>query len=258
MNRTPPWILLTGALTLVACNVGTDEPYLAGAPLDPLQAVSTAPLRDATDVPLDAEPRVRWNDRVHPGSLADSQVGLLVGASSLDVSPKIDLLDCTLAVRPKAPLSPLTPYVATFTGLRGFGTGAQRGRVELAFTTGDASGTAPPPPVPAFGAIYSDIIGPRCASCHVSFRPPAGLNLSSPEAAEASLLEGRATGPGDMFYVVPGDHAASYLLWKLLGLPGIAGEPMPPTGSFPVDRACRTLDPDLRRVADWVDGLNRR
>lgn len=242
-------------IALGACNFGTDEPYLAGEPLVPLQPVSTAPLQDAVEVPIDVAPSVRWNDRVHPGSLEPGAVTLRAGETALVATPRVDLLDCIVAVRPLTPLAPATPHTASFEGLRGFGTAAQRAPMVLAFTTGDATAAAAPRPAPSFGELYAELLGPHCASCHVGHLPPAGLDLSSPERAEQALRSGRATRYGEVPYVVPGDHGSSYLLWKLLGLPGIAGQAMPPSGSFPIDRACRTPDPGLRRIADWVDGL---
>ncbi len=100
------------------------------------------------------------------------------------------------------------------------------------------------------------MISSRCAACHGSYLPPGGLDLSSPEVAEQGLLSGRssfaARAPA---YVVPGHHAASYLLHKVLGLPGTWGDPVPLAGQWPSDRACGSADPDLRLLADWIDGL---
>ena len=55
--------------------------------------------------------------------------------------------------------------------------------------------------------------------------------------------------------VVPGNHGASYLMHKVLGLPGIAGEAMPAAADWPIDRHCATPDRGLRKLAAWIDGL---
>jgi hypothetical protein len=44
-------------------------------------------------------------------------------------------------------------------------------------------------------------------------------------------------------------------MWKLLDLPSIFGDAMPPTGDWPTDRGCSTADVELRLVADWIDSL---
>ena len=44
-------------------------------------------------------------------------------------------------------------------------------------------------------------------------------------------------------------------MWKLLDLPPIFGDRMPPEGDWPTDRGCANTDADLRLVADWIDSL---
>jgi len=60
-------------------------------------------------------------------------------------------------------------------------------------------------------------------------------------------LRNVAVSHGSKRRVFVGDHARSYLMFKLLGVGGYVGFPMPP------DRpALRRAD--LRRVVTWIDG----
>ena len=182
--------MLPLGLVLVACNWGTAEPYLAGAPLEPLQPVSTAPLNEATEVPVTVTPTVSWNDRVHPSALDSSGVALRAGETTLVATPRVDLLDCTVVVRPLTPLAPNTLHTATFQGLRGFGTGEQLGSEVLSFTTGDGTSPTSPRPVPSFGEMPRG--DPRPPLRLLPRRPPAsrGARPLQPRARRAGAAGG--------------------------------------------------------------------
>ena len=69
-----------------------------------------------------------------------------------------------------------------------------------------------------------------CVTCHtpVGRMPAGGLNLvTDPYGA---LVNAVSTGKRDMLRVVPGNPEASYLIHKLQGRSGIAGERMPFNG----------------------------
>lgn len=113
------------------------------------------------------------------------------------------------------------------------------------FTTGRSLGLPPRPGADVSARALQPVWNGHCLSCHGA-APRARVDLSSAAAAITSLKGVRAAGSHRQ-RVVPGDHAASYLMLKLLDQGGIAGHPMPPSGS-PLSAT------QLRQVADWIDG----
>ena len=93
---------------------------------------------------------------------------------------------------------------------------------------------------PTFSSIQSNILNasdsagrPACTSCHnpQAFRFNGNLNLSA-ATAYASLVNAPSSGKPGAIRVVPGDPAASYLIQKIEGAPGIVGARMPMSGPF--------------------------
>lgn len=242
------------ALTVGGCIFGTDEDYLAGAP-PPLQLVGAAPVDDASGIGRAAPLTLRFTHRVHPDGVGAEAVQLLADGAEVAAATKVDLLDCTLAVSPVTSFEADTDVTLEVDGIHGFGTGPLDAPVSQSYRTGAGLGTPAPRPTPSFAEVYSRVIAPRCASCHRAYRPPFGLDLSTPDVARDRLLHGVAKQDGAVPYVVSGQHGASYLMHKILGLPGVTGDPMPRTGGWPIDRHCQTPDPELRLIADWIDGL---
>ena len=115
------------------------------------------------------------------------------------------------------------------------------------FTTGSHS---QPPPVskltPVTARDVQSLWSARCTSCHGPVDPPARVDLSSADATLRSL-KGAPSSGAPRTRVVPGDHARSYLMLKLLNRGGVSGFPMPPAGPA-------LSDQQLRQVADWIDG----
>jgi hypothetical protein len=90
---------------------------------------------------------------------------------------------------------------------------------------------------PNFSSIQAEIFESTdsagrvaCVQCHtnVGRTPAAGLNLTR-DAAYAALVGTASGGKPGAIRVVPGDPDASYLIHKLEGQPGIAGQRMPRT-----------------------------
>jgi hypothetical protein len=262
-TRTAIELPLTGllgvalaVLLLGACHFNTDEPYLAGEELPRLYVHSTDPASGVTDVVRDGALVVFFNDRVDPVTVDATTVVLSAGADGVASTSRVDLLNCSVVVRPDATLEPLTEYRLTLESLRGMSTGELSAPASLPFTTGQVTGDATAGAPPTLTELTSEVFATRCVSCHGPHRPSAELDLSTPEAAEQGLIGMPSKYRPSRTLVVPGDHARSYLMRKLLWLPGIFGDPMPPTGDWPLDRNCRTPDRDLRRVAAWIDGLS--
>lgn len=87
-----------------------------------------------------------------------------------------------------------------------------------------------------FNKFYTDIIDPKCNSCHDSTPPSQGpLNMSSRATAYANLVNVAASQPNAMDRIEPSDPDNSYLLHKIKNthssVPGGKGDRMPPSGS---------------------------
>jgi len=250
---------LLAAVVLVGqarCVWGTDKDYLASGDLVALEVSGSQPAAGDTDVSRTDRLALQLTDRVRPESAGTGALRLLDGATEVAAATHVDLLRCEVTLEAASPLAADTSYTLEAEGLVGFGGGAMEDIFSVTFVTGTDASPVAPTASPSFAEVYTTVIVPRCGACHGSLHPPGGLDFSSPDVAEEALLAGRSEfADGAPRYVVPGQHAASYLMHKVLGVPGIWGDPMPLAGDWPADRACGTVDPDLRLLADWIDGL---
>jgi hypothetical protein len=89
----------------------------------------------------------------------------------------------------------------------------------------------------------------RCSPCH-TVNSSGGLHLDPAAASFANLVGVHAGGAGcmDQVRVVPGNAAASYLVAKLLGTPGICGVRMP-RNQPPLP------DAEIVTIQAWINGL---
>lgn len=243
-------------LGLARCVWGTDEDYLASVDLAPLQVSESDPEPGAVDVPRSGRLVLQLTDRVRPESVGAGALRLLEGSTEVAAATHVDLIRCEVSVEAPSPLAADSEHTVEAEGLVGFSSGVMEEVFAVTFVTGTDASPVAPVPAPSFAEVYTTVIAPRCAACHGSYQSPGGLDLSSPDAAEEALLSGRSQYAGGAPpYVVPGSHAASYVMHKVLALPGIWGDPMPLFGDWPTDRACGSPDPGLRLLADWIDGL---
>lgn len=201
-----------------------------------LDAAPGSPIDLLFNAPPNADTVVRVNIRLFAGLVETS------GALTTD------LLDQRVRFAPFEPLLPnLRHQVYVHQRVAGLN-GATLGQtVVFNFTTGEQRRTPPEatPPAPGAGELQP-LWDEHCASCHRSADPPAGVDLSSPETALASLRNVPSTF-GTKVRVLSGDHARSYLMLKLLAAGGYVGFPMPPDGP-------RLSRQELRRVVTWIDG----
>jgi len=91
-----------------------------------------------------------------------------------------------------------------------------------------------------FSSIQSVVLQPRCASHHNGGQSP-DLRAGS---AYASLVNVRST-QSNLMLVAPGDPEASYLIHKLEGRAGIAGDRMPQGGPF-------LSSADIAVIRSWI------
>jgi hypothetical protein len=88
------------------------------------------------------------------------------------------------------------------------------------------------------------------AGCHTGKYPAVNLNLE-PENAQASLFDRPSLTHPDFKLIDPSAPEKSYILMKLRGAAGIAGQRMP-LNRDPL------AEKDLNAIADWVSGLKER
>lgn len=244
-------------LLLAGCLFPSDADQLGDRDTPALYPLATDPAPGAEGVSRNPTIRFLFNGRVHPDALGADTLYVTTGTAVARSARRVDLLDCSAELRPQDTLRPGLLYRAVARDLVSMTGGSQSAPVELFFVTGDATETPPPQAPPTLSTLVTEIFAPRCASCHSGFQAPAGLDLSTEPAAWATLVGQESLYQPGVRRVAPGSHPRSYLLWKLLDLRGAWGDPMPPsqTPAWPWDRACGTQDPDLRRIAAWVDSL---
>jgi hypothetical protein len=109
---------------------------------------------------------------------------------------------------------------------------------------------APPPPPPGattLTQLQNTIFSPICSGCHTGqgTQLPGALNLSSASTSFAALVGVASIQQSAVLRIAPNDPDSSYLVRKIQGTPGIAGQRMPLGGPF-LDQA--TID----QVRSWV------
>ena len=92
-------------------------------------------------------------------------------------------------------------------------------------------------------AIQTQIFTPKCVGCHGNAVKQAGLNLAS-GSSFSSLVNVKSTETS-LTLVSPSDPDGSYLLHKLEGRAGIAGERMPKGGPF-------LSSDEVKTVSQWI------
>ena len=246
-----PLLCVSGLLiTLTGCTYGgEDEPGLANdSPRQSFALVATEPRAGATGVAPRTSISLRFDNPPDIATVTPSRVRVFSGRVEFLGSLEVHLVDQWIRFVPAVPLRSRLRY-QVFIGpdLRGLNGAAFGAWAMFNFTTGreQAAPAQPAPDAVSFSQVHSEILSPGCASCHAPPDPIAGVDLSSPEGAIATL-RGVRSRFGQMLRIVPGRHAESYLMLKLLGQGRIAGFPMPPRGR-PLNRN------QLRQVAAWID-----
>ena len=94
--------------------------------------------------------------------------------------------------------------------------------------------------------LSDEIFTPRCATsgCHAGNNPAANLPLGAREIA-AAIVDVPSAAKPDYKLVAPGDPVNSYLLMKMRGDEGIAGDRMPPARALEAEQ--------IALVEAWVE-----
>ena len=120
------------------------------------------------------------------------------------------------------------------------GNGAAGGDFVATFTVGTIQAT--------LQSIQDNVFTPICSSCHtgVGTSLPGSMNLSNVTASRAALVSVASVEKPGVQRVAPSSSAASYIVQKLQGDPGISGNRMPLGGPF-LDQS--TIDV----IRQWID-----
>ena len=231
------------------------SPLLAGCTyegdLDPgepqlFEIISYAPKPGEVGVDRNARLDLKFNVPPDAAHVASAYLRVFSGLYEKQGTLRVDLLERRVRFTPTTEMrSDLRYQVFVSARLRGLNGVALADNIFFDFTTGRSLGLPPRPGADVSARALQPVWNGHCLSCHGA-APRARVDLSSAAAAITSLKGVRAAGSHRQ-RVVPGDHAASYLMLKLLDQGGIAGHPMPPSGS-PLSAT------QLRQVADWIDG----
>ena len=216
----------------------------------------------STNQPLDRPLTIRFTDRVAPNSLTTDNITLSrEGRSAPALLLRQDMVRCSVTLAPSEELEPGSLYRITVSDRLESWSGAhlQKER-SLSFTTGTNRTSEPPRQTVSDEMVQERVFSPHCGCCH---DPNQGA-YAHILALDASSLVGKASQQqSGMDLVLPGSHEKSYLLLKVLGMPGVSGEPMPPPGlncgePWPRSRFCSNADKDLDLLSDWIFDLDSR
>jgi len=231
-------------------------------------AMSSIPRDGEAGVARQTPLEIQLDRRVLPRSVSNRSVRLGSGAVSPPAVVRYQLLSRQIRISLPSwgPLVSDTTYLLEIEGLVDLDGVAQREPYSVYFTTGPELGAAPEPE-PADIPRALELLRDRCASsgCHAAPLPAAELDLGSARGIEATVtrtsrqleLEGvTAQGAAGALWLPAtriidvtagiGDPARSYLMYKVLGDPHIAGERMPPSGP-------RLSANELALLAAWIE-----
>ncbi|MFO8070834.1 MAG: c-type cytochrome domain-containing protein [Polyangia bacterium] len=244
------------ALAVLATALGTagcppppaDDPD--AAPQGP-SPTSVVPEPGSTGVPVDAVIRVKFNDHLDGRSISQARFDLHSGSVDLWVMASYDPVRGELRVWPSARMRKKALWLLELKqGLAGLdGELVPPGKVTQ-FETGEQATEEDPYPLRNWKTHVAPIFESRCVSCHGGASPLAELRLDSREGISQTLLGAESGGWDGWRRAIPARPGQSYLLYKLIGDPRIAGEPMP--RSMDREEAALLAESDRRVVSDWI------
>jgi hypothetical protein len=253
LRRAPSHAL---ALSVLAMALGTagcppppaDDPDAARLGPSPMSVV---PESGATDVPIDAVIRVEFDDHVDGHSISQARFDLYSGTVDLWVMASYDPVRGELRVWPSAQMRKRALWLLELKqGLTGLGGELVPPGKVTEFETGEQATGEDPYPLRNWETHVAPIFESRCVSCHGGASPLAGLRLDTREGISQTLLGAESDGWDGWRRAIPARPGQSYLLYKLIGDPRIAGEPMP--RGLDGEETAPLAESDRRAVSDWI------
>ena len=201
-----------------------------------LLVLSTVPEDQARDVPISVVPRVVFDVPLDPHTIDPDAFRLSSGELRPGGTLVYSVIDRSLTFTPGVTLRTRLAYVARLADdVRGIDGSAPDEPVEILFFTGlDDRGQPPERPDPTFAEDIRPLFEGRCASCHGGERPAADLRLAVDDDLVAAATRDSNEWRG-WSLVAPGSPERSYLMYKVVGAPGLVGGRMPPDGTLGYD-----------------------
>lgn len=258
-NLIAVFLLSCCTTNLFCCTTGAADPYpYHSVPAFEWEAASPEDGQDG--VPRNVICLLTFTSFPDVSSVSSSTVWLSGGSGAVPVLFRPNLPDCRLSVIPTSPLDGGRTYrLSVTTGLTSVFGESLAEPMALSFTTSDTLDATIPDERVSDELVVERLFEPHCGCCH----SPDGGEFSHVLALEPALLSRAASRQvPDLDIVEPGRHHKSYLMHKVLSLPSIEGQPMPPTDRgascgtpWPVDRSCGRAGELPRLLARWIDGL---
>lgn len=239
---------MLGLLLLTGCTYEDEPDGRQGHATQPFSYSAAEPAPGSTGVARGTRLRVLFNLPPDGHSVSGLRVRLFTGRYEFLGKTRVDLLDQSITFTPGSLLRPSLRYLLRVSrdvsDLAGQTLGDD---LILDFTTGllERVPYPPDPPTPA-GPQVMTLFNTSCARCHGGASAPMGLRLDTMAGVQESAVE-RSASMGGRALIRSGEHARSYLMFKLLNRGGTVGFPMPPGGPG-------LSTADLKLLARWIDG----
>lgn len=240
MNRVAPLLAL---LVVAACDLPPDR--VGHGPV----ALGSDPTDGDVDVDRAAGFRIYFDRALFPRDVHRGNVWVQSGTRSAFLSAWFEPVERVIyAENIGIPLDPLVRYRLVVEDVRDLDGEPMEGRYEATFETGTSlvGGTARPPV--SYADVEPILAGCAVNGCHGGEHPSVGLDLGSPAGIRSTAIRvvARETRVGTQADLVwhgaptldglaiidvvggVGRPARSYLMYKVLGDPHAAGDPMPP------------------------------
>lgn len=229
--------------------------------------LDTIPAEGEADVDRRALLRVRFDRALLPRSIDGATVRLESGERRFALIARADPLLPGIEIEPRGELEPDVVWRLEIEGARDLD-GEPTQAFRLRFRTGRTSTPVPRDETPSFPGEIGPLLREACGACHGGETPVLGLDLATAEgvrttaigrpsrelpSAPSASASGTTGGLGGMRRIEAASGAGapetSYLVYKLLGEPHIAGDRMPP----PRDGGAAGLDgASIARIALWI------
>ena len=255
----PVGLFFAAALAVGGCSWSTDRNEYPIPEGRPFQVTGSSLTQGQAQVPRNVEIRIGFTAWPDPASLSGDSASLTAGMTTTPLSYRVNLVTCETIIRPVEPLQGSLTYVLTvrepLASLEGESLAEP---FQLTFTTSDQLDPDPPVPTVDSTEVADRVFAPHCGCCH----SPGGQYASVVTLDPLAIVDLQSSQMDSAVLVKPGVHSASYLMHKVLGLPSIEGDAMPPPYSelacsvpWPESRTCDAVDQLVELLAAWIDGI---
>lgn len=244
---------LAATVLWIGCTSKT-EGSDAGVEYDGPFSIAVEPPINAVDVFTDKVIRVTFSGHLDSRTFTQSRFNLHSGPIALWTMAFYDPIHRQLVLWPSMGMRKYATWILeTVEGVKGLdGELVAPGEVAR-FRTGEREGDNMPFVTPSFESDILPIFQKHCATCHGGEPGDelAGVRLDSQDAITQTLINARAGGWPGWSRIVPARPGQSYLLYKVIGDPRIAGAPMP--RNFNSGEEASTLPLEQQELLrDWI------